>query len=495
MAVRRKAVRGKAVRVEATPKPAGTGKSANARPAGARVRIRMYRVGLGDCFLLTFFTEAKPRHMLIDCGMFSGSRLDASSEEKELQRNIVKNVAAETGKKLDVVVVTHEHMDHVSIFNSARDLFDEIEFGEVWFGWVEDDTDSEQGKAARQLRKKYEGLRLALRAALTGLQGPADADLFYKDLREGIAGVAEFTGLGATEKKIARQPRDAMNFVREKVAARDRRYGAPGKIWEFAGVKVYVLGPPTAEKQMRIMEKAGATYDHAFGAAGYEENGAAPGRAPFADQWQHGAAIDASGQLLPVYDNVALMGIAARYNGANDEWRRIDHLELESASDLALQMDKYINNTSLVLAFELPGKDRDILLFPGDAQVGNWQSWYEIKEKGFDLPDMLGRTIFYKVGHHGSHNATLKQALEQMTHPKLVAMIPTNAYFARNSKHWTMPAPKLNKALKEHTHKRLLRNDQGRNRVPDPLDPKQEADWQELAKNVKVDDLFIDYYV
>src|SRR5258708_29556964 len=86
---------------------------------------------------------------------------------------------------------------------------------------------------------------------------------------------------------------------------------------------------------------------------------------------------------------------------------------------------------------------------------------------------MLGRTIFYKVGHHGSHNATLKQALEQMTHPKLVAMIPTNASFARNSKHWTMPAPKLNKALKEHTHKRLLRNDQGRNRVPDPLDPKR----------------------
>src|SRR5258708_15320459 len=170
MAVRRQAALRKVVRRKATPKPAGTGKSANARPAGARVRIRMYRVGLGDCFLLTFFTEAKPRHMLIDCGMFSGSRLDASSEEKELQQDIVKNIAAETGKKLDVVVVTHEHMDHVSIFNSACDLFDEIEFGEVWFGWLEDDTESEQGKAARLLRKKYEGLRLALRAALTGLQ-------------------------------------------------------------------------------------------------------------------------------------------------------------------------------------------------------------------------------------------------------------------------------------------------------------------------------------
>lgn len=494
MAVRKKAIRGKAAPGKASPKAARTGQTANKRPAGARVRIRMYRVGLGDCFLLTFFTEARPRHMLIDCGMFKGSRLDTNSEEKKLQQDIVKDIAAETGKKIDVVVVTHEHMDHVSIFNSARELFDKIEFGEVWFGWVEDDTESDQGKAARLLRKKYESLRVALQAALTGLQGVAEADLFYGDLQKGIAGVAEFTGLSAAGK-IAEQPRDAMNFVRGKVAAGSRRYLAPGNTSEFAGVKVYVLGPPTAEKQLRIMERAGATYDHAFGAAPDEESDDSPGRAPFTDQWQHEAAIDANGQLRPAYDNAALTGIAARYNGANDEWRRIDHLELESASDLALQMDKYINNTSLVLAFELPGKDRDILLFPGDAQVGNWQSWFEIKEKGFDLPEMLGRTIFYKVGHHGSHNATLKQALDQMTHPKLVAMIPTNASFARNSKHWTMPAPKLNKVLREHTHKRLLRIDQGRNRIPDPLDPNQEADWQELKKNVSVSDLFIDYYV
>jgi hypothetical protein len=293
-----------------------------------------------------------------------------------------------------------------------------------------------------------------------------------------------------------------MNFVKGKVNPKKRRYGSPGDIWEFAGVKVYVLGPPTAEKQLRIMERVGSTYDRAFGVDD-EETDDNTDAIPFAQQWQQEASINPNGQLSPAYENTQLKDIATLYNGANDEWRRIDHLELESASDLALQMDKFINNTSLVLAFELPGKDRDILLFPGDAQVGNWQSWFEIKEtkkgeaakKEFDIPDMLRRTIFYKVGHHGSHNATLKQALEQMTHPKLVAMIPTNASFAKTSKHWSMPAPNLNKALKEHTEKRLLRNDQGRNRVPDPLKLDQEADWQDLKKNVTVDDLFIDYYV
>jgi hypothetical protein len=32
------------------------------------VRVRMYRQGLGDCFLLTFDPDGTPVHMLIDCG-------------------------------------------------------------------------------------------------------------------------------------------------------------------------------------------------------------------------------------------------------------------------------------------------------------------------------------------------------------------------------------------------------------------------------------------
>jgi hypothetical protein len=46
------------------------------------------------------------------------------------------------------------------------------------------------------------------------------------------------------------------------------------------------------------------------------------------------------------------------------------------AGRLALQLDSDTNNTSLVLAFEL-GKSGRVLLFPGDAQVGNWLSWHK----------------------------------------------------------------------------------------------------------------------
>src|SRR5207253_665387 len=81
---------------------------------------------------------------------------------------------------------------------------------------------------------------------------------------------------------------------------------------------------------------------------------------------------------------------------------------------LALKLDNDTNNTSLVFAIELV-QTRDVLLFAADAQVGNWQSWENV---AFSLPStreqlpahaLLKRAVFYKVGHHGSHNATLKR--------------------------------------------------------------------------------------
>jgi hypothetical protein len=52
-----------------------------------------------------------------------------------------------------------------------------------------------------------------------------------------------------------------------------------------------------------------------------------------------------------------------------------------------------------MLVFEV---GQAVLLFPGDAQWGTWKL-------NLDDPrrvELLGRTTFYKVGHHGSHNAT-----------------------------------------------------------------------------------------
>ena len=494
MAVKRPPTRKKV----AHPKPAK--KQPGHHAAGDRkgVRVRMYRVGLGDCFLLTSYLGDEPAHMLIDCGMFAGSRLNPEAKEKDLQTEIVESIKQKTGGKLDVVVVTHEHMDHVSIFNSAKDLFDQIEFDQVWLGWVEDPAND----LARKLRAKYEKLELALQTALAGLQRLAASDpAEYAGLHLGVAQIAQFAGIEAdgsftqlgAAKRVAAQPRQAIDYVKSKVAKGNIHYGSPGDTWSFGGLKVYVLGPPSSEKQLRIMERVGATYDKAL-MLGLDEplGDISDIPTPFAKTWGHSVSVHDGNLIVPdAYGDADTSAMLDRYNDPLQSWKQIDDMMLESSATLALQMDKYINNTSLALAFELPNDE--VLLFPGDAQVGNWDSWSEIKK--FDVDDLMKRTVFYKVGHHGSHNATLKSALEKMTSPKLVAMIPTNELFAKRSKHWIMPAPKLHQALEEHTAGRLLRNDQGKNDVPDPVANPTGVQWDGLDTSVTVDPLFIDYFV
>jgi hypothetical protein len=164
--------------------------------------------------------------------------------------------------------------------------------------------------------------------------------------------------------------------------------------------------------------------------------------------------------------------LAAYFNEIN-AWRRIDFDWLAGAEAFALQADSLTNNTCLVLAFELPPQpnaERNVLLFVGDAQVGNWLSWDEIERwhpiDGVapsraqpDVADLLRRVVFYKVGHHGSHNATLKaRGVERMrADQKLTAFVPVSVPMARMIKDWCdLPLDALLDALAERTGRRVV---------------------------------------
>jgi hypothetical protein len=178
--------------------------------------------------------------------------------------------------------------------------------------------------------------------------------------------------------------------------------------------------------------------------------------------------------------------------GQGKEWRRIDSDWLATAGELALKIGDMTNNTSLVLAFEFTEtKPRKVLLFPGDAQVGNWLSWYRPKEVKVDAEDLLNRTVFYKVGHHGSRNATLRQkGLEMTKDPELVAMIPVDEKWAKDRKKpWEHPAEKLLNSLEEKTRGRVLRADRI-SQMPGVLvkrDTIEKGDWQTFLKNIDWD--------
>jgi hypothetical protein len=161
----------------------------------------------------------------------------------------------------------------------------------------------------------------------------------------------------------------------------------------------------------------------------------------------------------------AMRGLVEAYSA--DEGRRIDRDWEAAAGLLALDLDNDTNNTSLVLAFELePGGD--VLLFAADAQVGNWESWHDQDYKGADgrrtmtAENLLGRTILYKVGHHGSHNATLRaRGLELMTSRRLQALVPVVEAEAATRDGWHMPYDKMFERLKTITAERILRGDAG----------------------------------
>ncbi len=109
-----------------------------------------------------------------------------------------------------------------------------------------------------------------------------------------------------------------------------------------------------------------------------------------------------------------------------------------------------------MLAFELVESGK-YLLFVGDAQTGNWNSWDSIEwqDVSVNTDQILENTIFYKVGHHGSHNATQPEVFEKINSPDLMAMIPVHRDDPnlKKKKPWKMPAKQLYKRLMEKNTK------------------------------------------
>ena len=143
--------------------------------------------------------------------------------------------------------------------------------------------------------------------------------------------------------------------------------------------------------------------------------------APFAAEWKRDAAA---------YPLSAFREWAPRRQGVRPDFtrRHADALEKAIAAaqpamllTAAKQLDAFLNNQSLVVLFMFNGRK---LLFAGDAQAGNWESWLfdtaTPSKTGQGLPlsaqgaAILRNLQFYKVGHHGSTNATPIAAVEAM---------------------------------------------------------------------------------
>jgi hypothetical protein len=158
--------------------PANKQRAANPRPLATppRISVRMYRQGLGDCFLITFPSDSgRPFYMLIDSGVVLGTPDPATR-----MKSVVGDIARSTDSQIDLLVVTHEHWDHVSGFIQVQDLFENLKIQQVWVAWTEDPTDPLANKLRAERRTAEEALRIAVtHLALAGDTDPLSASTVW----------------------------------------------------------------------------------------------------------------------------------------------------------------------------------------------------------------------------------------------------------------------------------------------------------------------------
>ena len=473
------------------------------------VAIRMYCHGFGDCFLLTYFSNGVAAYrMLIDCGMLTGN--------SDRLKDCIENIKAECNNHLDLVVQTHEHKDHISGFNlkdnSKKLIWETIEVDNVWMAWTENTAkggDELAIKLKRKFKKKKTALAKALGLYKQKIGSPTHEHLMKSEFRgddyfsaqhryaNALQQLLNFYDIGPEEVKrslaaggdveLGLTMKDAMTYFIDK----NKKKGAPHiNFWNpgdsadvettgLTGIKFYFLGPPKDYDLLRKMDDKEHVemYLSDMGLSdnfymALTENGSDE-ISPFHEKYKV-TKKDFTPKELEDPDNIWTLS-----HDTKNEWRNIATDWLQNAGTLALNLDTYTNNTSLVIAIEFEASGK-VLFFPADAQIGSWISWSLPAEEGGTKPalqwndtsgskittaeDLLKRTVFYKVGHHASHNATAKKhGLELMTSPELVAMIPVDEAVAKKQgkKGWKMPAEDLYRRLQEKTKGRIIRLDKG----------------------------------
>ncbi|HEY3052604.1 MAG TPA: hypothetical protein VGK04_04370 [Thermoanaerobaculia bacterium] len=378
------------------------------------ISIRMYNVGFGDSFVLRFPCKDRERTMLIDCGVHAAGPGPHTMDEVVDQ--IIADVTANGHARIDVVVASHRHRDHVLGFENEK--WQDVEVGEVWMPWTEDPKDPKARKIRELQSKKAEAIALALRLA----GAPSEVLQIAENSLVNAKAMATlhngFSG-NPVRRYLPPKNRNDQTFTTDLLK----------------GVTIHAMGPSRDPEVIRDMNPpAGGAYELA--AAASEDGDAAP-EPPFDSRFV--LAGDAVKALMKE------MEITPR------DLRGIEKIADEDPLALVVALDKAVNGTSLMLMFEMGNAH---LLFPGDAQWGTWQAALGDDE----WHSLLERTCFYKVGHHGSHNATPRDFVE--------SVLPKDAFSAMVCTSLTkrfkrIPLPSLLTALESRSGHRVARSDDG----------------------------------
>ncbi|TCC54271.1 hypothetical protein E0H73_39675 [Kribbella pittospori] len=326
--------------------------------------VRAYNVGFGDAVLVSIPERSvsgreTTRHLLIDVG----NLLVGEANADDVFVDVVRDIVDRTGGVVDLYVMTHEHLDHVQGLLAAANAGVKLTAKYAWL----------TGSAHPQYYENHPDAEKKRRSLLEVIGDPrnlkqADSDIW-------LAMMVKNNSL-TLDRGLAVKTADYIDHLRQLAPKARTHYvdrtTDTARKHPFKETRIRILAPEEDTSSYYGRVRRGPSF-----------------AATAADDGPPGPAVEGLPDPPPGVDPGAYFDLVrARRDGLRQNIREID---------------KANNNTSVVLQIEWSGWR---LLFTGDAELRSWQQMHDL--------GVLQPVHLVKISHHGSHNGTLDDHIEDV---------------------------------------------------------------------------------
>lgn len=317
------------------------------------ISIRAYNVLFGDCLLLSWDENDGEHHALVDFGNFH-------NDPNAVFTTVYNNIVDRTGGNLDLIVITHKHMDHLEAFYSLRtDFVRDFTIDTLWHAHVTPNLD-DQFRVAGAIVDRFYPSRVWMDDSELGWIYRNNFGVQGLTINDRMTGILNNLGCQHTHAvhrntNIAQVLPTGIQRLQIEILAPEQDSGA-------------YFEPLTQLHGMR------SRLDRFFSNT---NNGATAGDSADPFDFANGKPAEES-PLIQLAD-----------------FARLRRMLRRGGLDILAAADRTRNNTSIVLLLTYEGKR---ILLTGDAEE---KSWEIMRHNGANLSSHV-----IKVAHHGSINAS-----------------------------------------------------------------------------------------